>query len=293
MWSIDRRCVFVAGAAVLLTLCCVAVRGGSAAVVTASCGRSHYALKMSARRASAGVVVSLAAVRAQPPACSVKGLIRVAIRARDGSVEEAIRNNPASWHVATRLSPSASFVHMWIWRNWCAKKNTRRFGASASLNGKQIRVAVPSTPPCRDRRAASTLSNTGPAARLLPPVGDRIPAHILPPDTPPPVSPALVRVTNAWLVSDGRTLVAVYAGEAGNDPTIGRFVIIRQNLVVGFQTRDVVDVAAAGSIRITDAPAGAAVETSAQRGDLRFSSPTGAQGVLHLATDTVEVSKAR
>ena len=293
MRLIRRRCVVVVAAAMLFALCCFAVRSGSAAAVAASCGRSQYALKISARRAAGGVVASLALVRAHPPRCNVKGVIRIAIRSRGGTVEETIRNNPASWHVATSLSPSTSFLHTWIWRNWCGKRNTRRFDASASLNGKQISVPVPSPPSCRDRHAASSLSNKGPTARLLPPVGDRIPAHILPPDTPIPVSPALVRVTNAWLVSDGRTLVAVYAGEAGNDPSIGRFVIIRQNLVVGFQTRDVVDVAAAGSLRITDAPTGAAVETSAQRGDLRFSSMMRTRGVLHLATDTVDVSAAR
>jgi hypothetical protein len=280
----------VAAAAMLFALCCFAVRSGSAAVATASCGRSQYALKISARRAAGGVVASLALVRAHPPPCSVKGVIRIAIRPRGGAAEPTIRNNPANWHVATSLSPSTSFLHTWIWRNWCGKP--RRFTAGASLNGKQISVPVPSPPPCRDRRAASSLSNKGPAARLLPPVGDRIPAHILPPETPIPVSPALVRVTNAWLVSDGRTLVAVYAGEAGNDPSTGRFVIVRQNLVVGFQTRDVVDVAAAGSLRITDAPTGAAVETSAQRGDLGFLSAMQVRGVLHLATDTVDVSAA-
>jgi hypothetical protein len=116
--------------------------------------------------------------------------------------------------------------------------------------------------------------------------GDRIPAHILPPDTPIPLSPALIRVTNGWLVSDGRTLVAVYAGEAGNDPIVGRFAIIRQNLVIGFQTRNIIDVGKIGAVRITEAPSGAEVETSAQRADLRFSSASGAQGILSLARDT-------
>ena len=37
-------------------------------------------------------------------------------------------------------------------------------------------------------------------------------------------------------------------------------MIIRQNLVIGFQTRDVVDVAHVGALRITGAPSGAAVE---------------------------------
>ena len=37
-------------------------------------------------------------------------------------------------------------------------------------------------------------------------------------------------------MSDGRTLVAVYAGAAGNDPSVGRLVVVRQNLASGAQT---------------------------------------------------------
>ena len=114
---------------------------------------------------------------------------------------------------------------------------------------------------------------------------DRIPAAMLPSDTPIPLSPQLIHVTNAWLVSDGKTLVAVYAGSAGNDATEGRFVIVRQNLEVGKQTQDVVNVHGSGAVSITDAPRGAAVEASAQRGRLGFRGAAGASGSLDLATD--------
>jgi hypothetical protein len=71
-----------------------------------------------------------------------------------------------------------------------------------------------------------------------------------------PVSPSLLRVQNGWIVSNGRTLVSVYAGEAGNDPSIGRFVIFRQNLVFGIQTREIVDAGPTGAVYIVNAPTG-------------------------------------
>jgi hypothetical protein len=118
---------------------------------------------------------------------------------------------------------------------------------------------------------------------------DRIPAEVLGPDVPVPISPEILRTTNGWLVSDGATLVAVYAGAAGDDPTEGRLVIVRQNLVAGVQTLDVVNAGKTGALAIADAPRGAAVETSAQRGGIPFRGAHGATGTLHLATDKVEV----
>jgi hypothetical protein len=118
---------------------------------------------------------------------------------------------------------------------------------------------------------------------------DRIPAKLLGPEVPVPISPSILRTTNGWLVSDGATLVAVYAGAAGDDPSRGRFVIVRQNLVRGVQTQDVVDAGSTGALEIVGAPLGAAVETSAQRGNIGFRGARGARGVLHLAADTVEV----
>jgi hypothetical protein len=116
-----------------------------------------------------------------------------------------------------------------------------------------------------------------------------IPAHMLEKDTPIPFGPGLAQVSNAWLVSDGKTLVAVYAGAAGNDPQNGRFVIIRQNWVSGQQTQDVVDVAKAGMLTISSAPMGTSVETSAQHGDIEFTDAAGDRGVLNLSGDTTTV----
>jgi hypothetical protein len=88
-------------------------------------------------------------------------------------------------------------------------------------------------------------------------------------DIPIPIAPSILRVRNGWLVSDGRTLVAVYAGAAGNNPSVGRLVIVRQNLVAGSQTVRTLDSGPTGALAITSAPLGRAVETSAQTGSLR------------------------
>jgi hypothetical protein len=125
------------------------------------------------------------------------------------------------------------------------------------------------------------------SARAPVPAGppDHIPAHMLDADVPIPISPQVLEPGNAWLVSNSATLVAVYAGADPRDPTNGRFVILRQNLVAGVQTQKIVDVPGAGALAISDAPRGAAVVTSAQRGRLAFRGSTGKAGVLDLATD--------
>jgi hypothetical protein len=91
-----------------------------------------------------------------------------------------------------------------------------------------------------------------------------IPARMLGPGVPVPISPSILRERNGWLVSDGRTLVAVYAGAAGNDPSVGRVVIVRQDLVAGRQTVRTLDAGPTGTLAIVAAPLGSSVETSAQ-----------------------------
>jgi hypothetical protein len=122
-------------------------------------------------------------------------------------------------------------------------------------------------------------------------VFDRIPASVTPASAAPiPVSPQLVRVANVYLVSDGRTLVAVYAGAAGDDAATGRFVIVRQNLAAGTQSQRVVDVPGAGAVTIVSAPHGAAAETSGQTSVLQFRGLRGAAGTLSLASGRAAVT---
>jgi hypothetical protein len=97
---------------------------------------------------------------------------------------------------------------------------------------------------------------------------------------PVPVSPSVLQSRNGWLVSDGRKLVAIYVGAAGEDPSTGRVVVVRQDLVAGRQTIRTVDTRATGALTITAAPLGRSVETSAQTGRIHLH--TGAGRALHL-----------
>jgi hypothetical protein len=133
---------------------------------------------------------------------------------------------------------------------------------------------------------ASTDSSTEPAA---PPdsVPQPIPARMLGSEVPVPIPPAVLRVRNGWLVSDGRKLVAVYAGAAGNDPSVGRLVIVRQDLAAGRQTVRTLDAGPTGALAITAAPLGSAVETSAQTGSLRVRTARGRTLYLALGAGTL------
>ena len=133
---------------------------------------------------------------------------------------------------------------------------------------------------------ATTDSNTEPVP--APELGSQpIPAHVLGPGAPVPVSPSVLRPRNGWLVSDGRTLVAVYAGAAGDDPSVGRLVVVRQDLVSGSETVRTVDARATGALTVAAAPLGRGVETSAQTGSLRLQSARGPALRLDLGTDRV------
>ncbi|MGD0273821.1 MAG: hypothetical protein ABSB96_08850 [Gaiellaceae bacterium] len=151
-------------------------------------------------------------------------------------------------------------------------------------------IQVEHSLPSEESETQSTVSTTALVpAPAPPPVFDRIPGHVLSADTPVPVSPELIDVKNGWLASDGKTLVAVYAGAAGDDASNGRFVIVRQLLDAGRQTVEVVDVPGAGAVSITDAPKGAAVETTAQRGRIGFRGSRGRSGDLDLSRNETSV----
>jgi hypothetical protein len=118
--------------------------------------------------------------------------------------------------------------------------------------------------------AGAGLALAARGADTEPPAPHPIPARMLGPGVPVPVSPSILRERNGWLASDGRTLVAVYAGAAGNDPSVGRLVIVRQDLVAGRQTVRTLDAGPTGALAIAAAPLGSSVETSAQTGSIRL-----------------------
>jgi hypothetical protein len=102
---------------------------------------------------------------------------------------------------------------------------------------------------------ATTDANTAPApVRRY--AAHAIPARPLGPDVPTPVSPSLLRERNGWLVSDGKRLVAVYAGAAGSNPAAGRVVIVRQDLVAGKQRVETLDTGPTGALMIVSARTG-------------------------------------
>lgn len=154
--------------------------------------------------------------------------------------------------------------------------------AAASLSSGQDKAAALQ----RHAAVATTDSNTEPA---IPPAAaaQPIPGRMLGSGTPVPIPPSLLRVRNGWLVSDGRTLVAVYAGAAGNDPSVGRLMIVRQNLRAGRQTVHALDAGPTGALTVAAAPLGRAVETSAQTGALRLQTPRGQVFRLDLRTRTL------
>jgi hypothetical protein len=118
---------------------------------------------------------------------------------------------------------------------------------------------------------------------------DRIPPHILGPNVPVPISPSIVQTTNGWLVSDGVNLVAVYAGAVGADPSQGRVVIVRQNLVAGTQTVHFVEAGRTGPLAIASGPTGTSqsAETAALTGHLVLEAHSAATFRLQLGPDTI------
>jgi hypothetical protein len=107
-------------------------------------------------------------------------------------------------------------------------------------------------------------------------------------DVPVPVSPSVLQPRNGWLVSDGRKLVAVYAGAAGDDPSTGRVVVVRQDLAAGRQTIRSVDARATGTLAIVAAPLGRSVETSAQTARIHLRTTAGQAFHLDLGTGTLD-----
>jgi hypothetical protein len=169
--------------------------------------------------------------------------------------------------------------------------------AVAACGGSSSSAKSSPTVDVRNRATRAALTPTTPERRhkkFGPPKGkpDRIPAHIVPEGSLFQISHSIIEVTNGWIVSDGRHFTFVAAGAATDpattnpDPTLGRFYFLRQNWKKGSQGQQVVDVPGHGALKITRAPKGKKVETSAQRADIEFLCADGTPGVLHLRDDT-------
>jgi hypothetical protein len=164
--------------------------------------------------------------------------------------------------------------------------------AAADVAGVSIPRLGVDTPVPTDKSAAlerlvtvaTTDASTAPSAAAPEPDSHPIPGRMLGSDAPVPVPPSLLRERNGWLVSDGKALVAVYAGAAGGDPSTGRIVIVRQNLVSGRQTVATLDAGRTGALTIAAAPLGASVETTAQTGRIHVRTVGGRLFTLDLGT---------
>lgn len=118
--------------------------------------------------------------------------------------------------------------------------------------------------------------------------GHTLPAKILG-ENASLISTEILVPVNTWVVGDCDQVTWVYAGVSGHRAREGIFVIERES---GQHRRDVyILLPDAGPVRITDAPRGPNVITSAQQhGKLQFTSRRGVSGELDLATDAVTLS---
>ena len=132
--------------------------------------------------------------------------------------------------------------------------------------------------------------------------GRQIAGHVMQETVPAAIDPHpqgfasadLLHPVNAWRTSNHQRFTEVDAGVVPRDRSIGAFFIFRHDFVHASQRVDLVKVLGSGPLRITRAPQGAAVETSAQRnGRLSFVGTRGVGGTLDLSDDTVTLKPAR
>jgi hypothetical protein len=147
--------------------------------------------------------------------------------------------------------------------------------------------------PTKERRDQGRHRRLPPGVKLCRQGGQAqtIPAQIERQELRGDITTAVLFTVNAWITADCHGKTIVYAGSAGWKRSMGLVLIARfghrsAKLGGGFLA-----VPASGSLRITRAPLGPHVVTSAQRhGDIQFTSDRGITGVIHLRSDTATLS---
>jgi hypothetical protein len=136
----------------------------------------------------------------------------------------------------------------------------------------------PGEKPCP---AGSVESRTRPAQMLGPGSATTIPTSELYP------------VRSGWAAGACFGITWVWAGASGEQPSTastGRLVIARSGRWPHARIHVDVDVPQSGALKITDAPLGPEVATSAQSAELEFTSKRGITGTLDLSTDTITLA---
>jgi hypothetical protein len=115
---------------------------------------------------------------------------------------------------------------------------------------------------------------------------------MLPGDSAPYGGAVIGPVRNGWVAEAGQMSTTVYAGGQGYGHTDeGLFLISRQGQA---PRTDRIPVPQAGAIKITSAPLGRKVVSSAQKnGKIHFTSTNGVTGTLSLGDDTVTLDRPR
>jgi hypothetical protein len=117
------------------------------------------------------------------------------------------------------------------------------------------------------------------------------PAQMLGPGSATTVtSGELYPVRNGWAAGACFGVTWVWAGASGEHPSSGRLVIARSGRWPHPRIHVDIDVPDSGPLKITGAPLGPDVATSAQRGQLEFTSKRGITGTLDLSTDAVTLA---
>jgi len=152
-----------------------------------------------------------------------------------------------------------------------------------SVPQSKLRALEHSAPRALDPR----MSVQKPVGHLRTTPVNGIAARYLPSMRQGPFPPEILRFTRAWQVSDGRTLVAVYAGVNPAQASAGRIIIFRQNILAGTQSQVLINVAGSGALTITRAPLGVRAERSGETGVLTLRGASGKTYTLHLAASSV------
>jgi hypothetical protein len=156
-------------------------------------------------------------------------------------------------------------------------------GSGGGASSSRSASSAPSKP------APAGAGETGghPMTRSLPARIDRRPQGFV-------STELLSPLVNAWRTADGHGFTEVDAGALYSDRSIGVFAIFRHDFTGVDQSADLVKVLGSGPLRISAAPQGGGVETSAQRdGRIDFVGARGVRGTLSLRDDSVSIQPPR